>query len=92
MILNPPNQEPPTYKETSSKEIIAQKLKKLDDIESYISDKGNRTIIQKACFRNPAEYCMKSLHDYFWRIAQLNNEFPHLKADLDKRIRNLINF
>lgn len=90
IILNPPNQKPPTYKNKTSEEIISQKLKKIDDLESYISNKRNHSIIKDINFKNPADYCMKSLHEYLQRIAQLNNDFPNLKPDLDRRIQNLI--
>lgn len=90
MILNPPNQDPPTYKEKSSQENISQKLKKIDFLESYISNRRNQSIINKYGFKNPADYCMKSLNEYLKRIAQLNSEFPYMKSELDQRIRNLI--
>lgn len=35
MILNPPNQEPPTYQDISADQIIAKRIKRLDDLESF---------------------------------------------------------
>lgn len=90
MILNPPNQEPPTYQDISTDQIIAKRIKRLDDLESFILDRKNRVIYTESYFIHVSDYCMKTVHDYLQKIVQLHNEFPHLKSELDRRIQNLI--
>lgn len=90
MILNQPNQEPPTYKEISTNQIILNRNERLGDLESFILNSKNRVINNHPCFLNPSIYCMKTVRDYMQRIAQLHDEFPFLKNELDIRIKKLI--
>ena len=88
--LNPPNQEALIYKDKSPEEIKARRYKRLDDLETYLLNEKNHTILTDPWFKNPADACMKTLRNYLHHHIQFRDEFPELKDELDYRINRLI--